>query len=302
LPLLLLGLPILDMLTVIVGRIARGQSPFKADRTHLHHRLLDSGLSQSEAVALVYGLQFLLVALAYLLRDAADWLILLTYLLFCALALSGERAFEHYRARLYARSLSQRPLGRFRRWLRDTRLPVHLSYRILGVAVPSYLILGALSAQSVGGDIGLLAGALGAALLAALFIRRLPFFALERLSAYTAAVAVAFLLRGSQVEAVCSICIVALYGILAVAAALWIRFSGRGFQVTTLDMLVLLGALVAPSLREFGLKDIGTLALVAIVLFYSIEILLQGRARSWDALRVATLTCLGILAVKGLLL
>ena len=51
LPLLLLGLPILDTLTVMAVRIREGRSPFAADRRHLHHRLLALGFDHFEAVA-----------------------------------------------------------------------------------------------------------------------------------------------------------------------------------------------------------------------------------------------------------
>jgi len=53
--LLVLGVPILDVAWVIIFRLARGRSPVQADRGHLHHRLLDLGLSQVQIVALFYG-------------------------------------------------------------------------------------------------------------------------------------------------------------------------------------------------------------------------------------------------------
>ncbi|MBA2454635.1 MAG: undecaprenyl/decaprenyl-phosphate alpha-N-acetylglucosaminyl 1-phosphate transferase [Chloroflexia bacterium] len=49
--LLALGVPILDMAWVILYRVINGRSPLYADRGHLHHRLLDAGLSQTQIVA-----------------------------------------------------------------------------------------------------------------------------------------------------------------------------------------------------------------------------------------------------------
>jgi len=49
--LLALGVPILDTAWVIVYRVLNGKSPLHADRGHLHHRLLDAGLSQTQIVA-----------------------------------------------------------------------------------------------------------------------------------------------------------------------------------------------------------------------------------------------------------
>ena len=51
--LLALGLPILDVAWVVIYRLRTGRSPLAADRGHLHHRLLDLGLSQSRIVLLV---------------------------------------------------------------------------------------------------------------------------------------------------------------------------------------------------------------------------------------------------------
>ncbi|WP_295885472.1 MraY family glycosyltransferase [uncultured Thiohalocapsa sp.] len=300
LPLLVLGVPILDMLTVMARRIARGRSPFHADRTHLHHRLIAAGLSQAEAVSLIYGLQFLLLVLAYLLRDGPDGVILLVYAVFCLLVLLGECALEQYRVDLHARPLQGRPLTRVMRRLRRTGITVRLPYSLLRLVVPLCLVIGALGAPSVGTDIGLLAASLCVLLLLALWVRRWPVLAIERLSAYTAAAAVCYLLAAAPVTTACPQCLPVFFGVVAIAVALWVRVSSAGFQVSTLDVLILLGALTAPMLRDLGLKDIGILVLQAIILFYAIEILLQARERCWDALRLGTLAALMTLAARGL--
>jgi len=81
LPLFLLGFPILDTLTVMLERIYRGQSPFKADKNHFHHRLMRFGLFHSEAVLMIYALQLVMVGAAYWLRYYSDWMLLLNYFL-----------------------------------------------------------------------------------------------------------------------------------------------------------------------------------------------------------------------------
>jgi UDP-GlcNAc:undecaprenyl-phosphate/decaprenyl-phosphate GlcNAc-1-phosphate transferase len=54
LPALLLVIPYGDMLLAVVRRARAGQSPFAADRKHLHHRLLDIGHSQRASVLIMY--------------------------------------------------------------------------------------------------------------------------------------------------------------------------------------------------------------------------------------------------------
>lgn len=55
-PLLVLGMPVTDLTFAIIRRKLRGQSMATADRGHLHHRLLDAGLSQRAAVLSMYGI------------------------------------------------------------------------------------------------------------------------------------------------------------------------------------------------------------------------------------------------------
>ena len=54
LPLAVLLVPMVDLVLAVVRRLGRGQSPFAADRRHLHHRLLDLGHSHARAVGVMY--------------------------------------------------------------------------------------------------------------------------------------------------------------------------------------------------------------------------------------------------------
>lgn len=54
--LLVMGFPILDALWVIGRRLWRGQSPFKGDLSHFHHRLLKMGLNERQTIFTIYGL------------------------------------------------------------------------------------------------------------------------------------------------------------------------------------------------------------------------------------------------------
>lgn len=53
---LILAVPIIDMSAVIVDRVRSGKSPFIADNRHLHHRLLQAGLSHRRTVLFIYSL------------------------------------------------------------------------------------------------------------------------------------------------------------------------------------------------------------------------------------------------------
>ena len=65
-PVIALGLPIMDTALAIVRRKLSGMPIFAPDRGHLHHRLLDSGLSQKQVVLLMYAITAFLGMIALL--------------------------------------------------------------------------------------------------------------------------------------------------------------------------------------------------------------------------------------------
>ena len=66
-PFLIFGLPIFDTAFAMLRRILAGKSPMEADRGHLHHRLIDMGFSQKQAVAIMYVVSAILGLSAVLL-------------------------------------------------------------------------------------------------------------------------------------------------------------------------------------------------------------------------------------------
>ena len=64
LALMVLGIPILDVAVVIMNRIRRRQSPVHYDKTHLHHRLMATGLSVRQICYLFYGVAIIFGLLA----------------------------------------------------------------------------------------------------------------------------------------------------------------------------------------------------------------------------------------------
>ena len=57
----ILIIPILDTLRIIIIRLSNGQKPWVADRNHMHHVLLDSGLTHRQATATLGMLQILAI-------------------------------------------------------------------------------------------------------------------------------------------------------------------------------------------------------------------------------------------------
>ncbi|HAH86314.1 MAG: MraY family glycosyltransferase [Armatimonadota bacterium] len=60
LPILVFGVPIFDAAFVIFKRLSNGQPLYIADKSHLHHRLMQKGLSHKQAVYVIWGISILL--------------------------------------------------------------------------------------------------------------------------------------------------------------------------------------------------------------------------------------------------
>ena len=54
LPILIFGVPIIDMLFSVFRRLLKGLNPMNADNNHIHHKLLKAGLSQNRSVVVLY--------------------------------------------------------------------------------------------------------------------------------------------------------------------------------------------------------------------------------------------------------
>ncbi len=70
--LLVLGVPIIDTFWIIVRRLSEGRSPFSPDRGHIHHRLLDLGLSHLQTVLVIYAVCIALAVLSLVLSGTGQ--------------------------------------------------------------------------------------------------------------------------------------------------------------------------------------------------------------------------------------
>ena len=110
-PILILGLPIFDTAFAIVRRIVKGKSikaVFQADRGHLHHRLMDKGFTQKQAVTILYGLSATLGMSAIILIDD-NWQKALAFLIVSLIViLLGYKGVKAYRKSLIEENKEQK--------------------------------------------------------------------------------------------------------------------------------------------------------------------------------------------------
>ena len=90
-PILALGLPILDTTFAIVRRYRGGVPIFKPDKGHLHHRLLDLGFTQRQAVLLMYVISALLGLSAVALTEVSNQLAIIIVCVVVVAVLLGAK-------------------------------------------------------------------------------------------------------------------------------------------------------------------------------------------------------------------
>ena len=99
-PIMVLALPIFDTLWAIIRRIIKTKSikgVFKADKGHLHHRLMARGYTQKQAVLILYGLTATFGMTAIILLDSGIWKAISFALLVIAIVAMGYKDILHLR-------------------------------------------------------------------------------------------------------------------------------------------------------------------------------------------------------------
>lgn len=94
-------IPVFDTLRVIILRLRKMQSPFKADKNHIHHQFLNLGFSHAHAVTWIGFISVFFVSIAVLLRKQGDWVLIGMSLIVCLIinywlkTAQSKRALQH---------------------------------------------------------------------------------------------------------------------------------------------------------------------------------------------------------------
>lgn len=81
----ILILPLFDTLRVFILRLAEGKSPFHPDRKHIHHILIDRGLTHMQATGILFFINIVFIILAVVLQDVGNFILLLIILILAVL-------------------------------------------------------------------------------------------------------------------------------------------------------------------------------------------------------------------------
>jgi UDP-GlcNAc:undecaprenyl-phosphate GlcNAc-1-phosphate transferase len=307
--LLLLGLPVVDILTVLKKRAMSGSNIFRATRNHMHHRLLEIGFAHKESVVIIYSIHSFLVCCGIWLVTANDWVITGLYLVVCGVTYyllnAAERGnWRPGKTRVF--SILSNSIAT----IEKHQVLMHGSRLFLEIAIPGFLIALSIWINDVPRDFGIVAAIL-AALLALQSFNIYPFQVnTRRVIIYITVVFVIYLSTIDRITWLNPWAVgleIIFYAMVCVAIFLAIRFSpGRRkeeFKVTSFDYLLLfliIGALLfAKNPLLFGTFNVNVFVVVLAIILYASELLLVERRERRDFLGGAALITLLVIAVRG---
>lgn len=301
LPLLILGLPILDTLTVMVIRIKEKRSPFSPDKNHLHHQLMSLGLQHYQAVGVIYIIQMALMTSAYLLRYESDLLLLSFYAIFSTAIISCLYIGHKKKVSESVTLASIEPRERRNFLLRKLNWIYENSAKVIEYGISVILILCALSVMDVDIDIAMTGLVLFVGLLVLCILARKNTNFLARICCYSASVSIVYAYSLGPHELQYRYFIYGLYIAIVLFLMLAIRMTRRHeFRLDTQDLLVLLLVIAVPILPFDTLDNnaVGEIALQLAVMMYSCEFILGRAVTNFRVICAASLISLFLLGVS----
>lgn len=307
LPLIILGFPVLDTLTVMIERIAQGRPPFAADKNHFHHRLMRLGFYHYEAVLIIYLIQAALILGSYFLRFHSEWVLLTGYLAFSGAVIITFHYADAGGLKIKRFDMVDRVIKGRLRDLRDRGILIRVCFRSVETGVPLLLILACFEAKAVPFQIGALAFTLLAVLVATMSLRKERVEQAMMLALYSLIPFIVYMGETGRHQWIGGKLLTAYnasFVLIAVFIVLTMKFTKRrkGFRTTPMDFLILFMVLAIPFV--LGLKpegvNVGFIAAKIIVLFFSFEVLIGELRGKLDRLAYWTIAALLIVGVRGM--
>jgi len=306
LPLIILGLPVLDTLTVMVQRISQGRSPFSPDKCHFHHRLIKFGLSHSEAVFVIYVIQALMILSAIFFKYHSDWLLVGGYSAFSLVMVSLFAAADRKTLRLPHFPEMENAVKAWFRKIRESYIVIRVSFNVSKLAIPLLFFVSCFIPARIPTYVSITALCFGALILGVFLAGKKYLGACLRLVLYLMIPLVLYCIEegrlpwmNEQALFFYRLC----FGIITLFIIFTVKFSRRskGFRMSTMDFLIIFIAVIVPNLtgqlvRHFNL---GQLAVEIIVFFFGYEVLINELREKFDVLATVTLVSIVILGVRG---
>ena len=287
LPLLLVGLPIFDTLMVMFIRLSNKQSPFNADRNHLHHKLLDNGYKHYQSVLIIYLIQSVYIVTAYFMRYETDFNVVMAFIIISAVAfLIGS---SHKKS-----DVSFFISGKFKNIFYLTRNTVtkysHQLFILLGITLFISAGLSIVNIDTSELDIIILMSVITILAVAGLvFFVNKPCNWFERVAIHIMIVlSIYFSAQSDTSSLVKNIHLLLLVFSVGIVAVLFMDNGSKRFVGSPLDFLLIATAIVIPNLPRSPIAEpfLSVLIIKLIILFYCIEYILFNIKQHWWIVRI----------------
>jgi UDP-GlcNAc:undecaprenyl-phosphate/decaprenyl-phosphate GlcNAc-1-phosphate transferase len=306
LPLLIIGFPIIDTCIVMIERIRAGRSPFVADNNHFHHKLLSLGLFHTEAVFIIYLLQTIFVACAYIFRFSSDWFVLGLYLILSGIIITFFHITHKYNIKFKRYEIIDKVIKGRLKFLKDRDTILFLTVVMLDILLPSLMIINCIVVQGLPAYISVCALLMGALIVCLWVMDKQIVGNLVRVILYFMIPAIIYMnleqpfnFYGLNFRMLylgcCVICI------LSALIVVRLNRSQGSFRISPMDFLIFIIALsVAPLISTLvNSRQTGFIIVQILIFFYSYEILFNNSKRGRNIVIATTLISLGIIALKG---
>ena len=291
LPLLLVGLPLFDTLMVIIIRLSHKQSPFNADRNHLHHKLLDNGFKHYQSVLVIYIIQSIFVVSAYFLRYSIETYILLTFLVISVIVISIESAsrLQLNMSKLITINITSL-LNKLKIYVRKY---TNIIFIILSSMIFIYSITSSVIIEKVNNNIMMLLSCIILVMVAGGIIGKNKACGwIERIAIHIMIVLSIYLTINLHTDSfIQEFHIGLLLSCIGLIIIMIFGSNEKRFIGSPLDFLLIATAVAIPNLPNSPISEsgIGVIVLKLIVLFYCVEYILFNVFKSWWIVRAAVI-------------
>ncbi len=303
LPLLILGLPIMDTIFVFFVRLVKGQSPFSPDRKHFHYQFLTLGFTHEYAVLWAYFLQAIMFYLSIKLRYHSEpWIIFAYTSIFSYILLSfyfakrSNRNFTGGQSMLISFSqFVDKPFSLILKKISINYIKVVLSLGIIWLSISAPLVnMTIVTIVFIFGLLTVLALSINNSILNYSF--RLTVYLLISLLLFSSQKISVFQLPFSQ-QSFHHI----FWGGIAVAVGIFhIVTRFESLRDTTLDYIILLMVICLPFLPPelIGRWHLGTIAGGMLVFIWSSELLIRNQTQRINFFNVSCLISVLLIFIR----
>ena len=303
--LLIMGIPVIDTLSVMIQRISRGRSPFTADKNHLHYKIMKLGFYHSESVLFLYLIHGTFICVGFIFRDTTPWILLGSYVLLSGTLMISIFVAENKGWKIKRYDYIDRVIKGRLRVLKEENIIIKHSFKAVEIGFIFLLIFSCFLPRHIHIYFSLSSLIMIIMILLAWQFRRdwttsiieISVFLMIPFLVYLSEKDVAYLMDTTLGKAYAYS-----FGVLIFFVLVTLKFTRRkGFKTTPMDFLIVFVALVVPYLPDEKIRDwqMGLVAAKIVVLFFTFEVLKGELRMDTKKLGFATIAALMIIGLRG---